>query len=412
MGGLVLGCAFGSPVSVVGAATLTNAPPGAVASASSDVVVTTATLPDGDTLTSWISGDGLTSVQSLLDPQGATVELERTAFRLTGDEVLDSHLAVFRSEREWAESESMSYCSSICSSRSWIFPPPKTIGQLITSQQFVATGKHSLVDGHEAVELEPRAAAPGATNAPTSSLWINPQNDELLESEINGGTSPTITNYRWLADSTANDHHLELSAPAGFEQISDVFAASAAPIQGAPPPVVSYRSVLEACGAGDYFPEQATATPTFELVRDGVVDGTRWKLWESSSQGRVELAMLGGSGATAQCMSPLGPDQNSYGAVGVSELPGRPVAFAVGLITSSSVTAVDASVENSLKARRIPLHELPGTSDRYAFAEFSGLSCAELNTGGLASTIVVYDGGQNLGGGSSGQILAPPLCNS
>lgn len=102
----------------------------------------------------------------------------------------------------------------------------------------------------------------------------------------------------------------------------------------------------------------------------------------------------------------------SAGAVEVSQLPGRAVAFAVGLVDPASITSVRVAVESSLRSRPVGLYPLAGTSFEYAFAILRGLSCKELTTGGLASSVLYYNGTKLESSSSGGGLKSSPVCTA
>jgi hypothetical protein len=67
-------------------------------------------------------------------------------------------------------------------------------------------------------------------------------------------------------------------------------------------------------------------------------------------------------------------------------------------------------VQNSLTKIRVPLYPLPGTDDRYAFKEITGLNCSYLNTGGLAATILIYAGSTLVNNSSGGGSNTVSIC--
>jgi hypothetical protein len=180
-------------------------------------------------------------------------------------------------------------------------------------------------------------------------------------------------------------------------------AGRAVPTPFLPPKNFSYQTALDSCATSSTTGLTIGPSTTFTQLRAGSVDGTKWVLWFGGlSNGQPLPAMLGGAGVTAQCMSSAITPSASSSSVAVSELPGRPVAFVIGLITTSSVTSVQVMVQNSLTKIPVPLYLLPGTDDRYTFKEITGLNCSYLSTGGFAASISIYAGNTLVDNSSGG----------
>jgi hypothetical protein len=385
------------------------------ASAVSEIVTSTLQLPNNaGTVTTWIASDGFTSVQTLMIASGTVVEQLKVTTTSRGAETVVEHRAVFPTEHEWASFMNLSVCESACDSSystNSSYLTPASIRALLSSHKLRVIGTPTRIDGVVAEEVT--AASIGSSpGAPASVLWIKPRSDEIVKLVLGTGMN-LETDYRWHQGTAGNLAHLELTIPRGFTHIADTFAEGGIVSTAPPPAHVDYQTALDEC-AGESAPGLSGGpTTSFSQLRAGSDRGMPWALWYGGViEGQPVYALLGGSGARAQCLSTAGGLIGISGAVAVSQLPGRAVAFAIGLVDPASITSVKVEVESSLTATPVPLYPLAGTSYDYAFAEISGLSCKNLSTGGLSSWVLFFSGAKLESTSSGGSFKTSPPCTA
>jgi hypothetical protein len=361
----------------------------------------------------WSSSNGNTTVQTYIAPNGKVTNVERINYSIKGGELVDQRLELFPTEHEWATSTNLSLASSNSIYDDLIFSPPASIRNLLATHVLRKTSSHMLINGITAVELTNAQPQPANSSPANTKLWINPANDEIVRAVALPGFGHD-TNYRWLASTAANRAHLDLQVPRGYTQVADLYAEDAFPQPFLPPANANYKTALDACSQLN--PGATNTATKFTELRSGSVGGTPWKLWFGGiSNGQPILALLGGSGATAECLSPglqvvnrFNLNQSTPGVV--TELPGRPAVFVTGLLAPASITSIHVVVTGSGNEISVPMYSLPGTTDRYAFKEITGMSCSDLNNYGLSYSLSAFSGAKQVSGGNSGGggSMSPP----
>jgi hypothetical protein len=251
-------------------------------------------------VTTWVSSNGNTSVQTLTAATGTVMNAERINYSIQGGDLADQHLDEFPPVREWASSTKLTINNGSHVYDELLFLPPASIRGLLDSHVLRVSGKPKKIDGVSAVEVTPGQSQPA--NAAPADLWINPTNDEILRSVLPSGLTPEV-NYHWLPLDSTNAAHLELHIPTGFAQVANTFVENGVPTSYLPPANASYQTALDSCATSSTMGLTIGASTTFTQLRAGSVGRIQWVLWFGGvSNGQPLLAMLGGSGATAQCI--------------------------------------------------------------------------------------------------------------
>jgi hypothetical protein len=367
---------------------------------SGPVATSTQVLASGQgALRTWNSTSGTTAVQELIAPTGVVTSIERNVYSAGHDRLTDTHTAIFPVPRDWATESTSSVCQLTCYADIWEYPAPTLVRRFLADHELKIVGLSTKMDGRTVVEAVSTPALPGAVNeGPPTKTWLDPANDEVVRFSDGIPGSP-VTTYTWLPGTPANLAHLGLSIPAGYTKVANYYAGSVAPLS--PPMTPSYRSLLVSCVTQSSHESTPPTSMLFTSVRTGSAGGTPWTLWIGNQAGYTVFAMVSGLGTHAQCVPGAGESTNwalpNY-ELGVGELPGQPIAFVFGVVSDPSISRVKATVMGvnvDVALRSLPVSLLAA---RFAFAEVTGLGCADLDEGGLHYSDEVYEGMRSVGG--------------
>jgi hypothetical protein len=169
----------------------------------------------------WYSGDETTGVVTNYSASGQVESIEKIVFRVH-DHFLDhTDTALFPQQSSWAVDVVMSHCGTTdCDPGDWLYPSPSDTAHLISIHQLHLVGRSTTINGVQARELVSTA---GVAAISQGVGWINPVNDEIIESDV--PPNAPAQSFKWERASKATRAHLAVAIPRGFVEVSALCAA-------------------------------------------------------------------------------------------------------------------------------------------------------------------------------------------